>query len=142
MSPVSQLPPKPLTLRVERKDSLAATQPSPTEAPPRPALPKRPTTTHKTHRLPQVNTHKHFISFFYNVEIVLPQTTTEVVCNFDSLSGKSMLLGGLVCLHDYTLRSQASVVGLHSVVNLEISLSFLCAWLWIQVTHSTAQVET
>ncbi|XP_029579155.1 DENN domain-containing protein 2C-like isoform X1 [Salmo trutta] len=56
-----KLPPKPLTLRVERKDSLAATQPSPTEAPPRPALPKRPTTTHKTHRLPQYVNKIHVI---------------------------------------------------------------------------------
>ncbi|XP_023861871.1 DENN domain-containing protein 2C-like [Salvelinus sp. IW2-2015] len=56
-----KLPPKPLTLRVERKDSLAATQPSPTEAPPRPALPKRPTTIHKTHRLPQYVNKIHVI---------------------------------------------------------------------------------
>ncbi|XP_041712106.2 DENN domain-containing protein 2C isoform X1 [Coregonus clupeaformis] len=49
-----KLPPKPLTLRVERKES-------PTEAPPRPALPKRPTTTHKTHRLPQYVNRIHVI---------------------------------------------------------------------------------
>uniref|UniRef100_A0A4W5MN17 DENN domain containing 2C n=1 Tax=Hucho hucho TaxID=62062 RepID=A0A4W5MN17_9TELE len=56
-----KLPPKPLTLRVERKDSPAATQPSPTEDPPRPALPKRPTTTHKTYRLPQYVNKIHVI---------------------------------------------------------------------------------
>ncbi|XP_023846984.1 DENN domain-containing protein 2C isoform X1 [Salvelinus sp. IW2-2015] len=59
-----KLPPKPLTLRVERKETLAATPPtptSPTEAPHRTAFPKRPTTTHKTYRLPQYVNKIHVI---------------------------------------------------------------------------------
>ncbi|XP_024255444.1 DENN domain-containing protein 2C isoform X2 [Oncorhynchus tshawytscha] len=59
-----KLPPKPLTLWVERKETLAATPPtptSPTEAPHRTAFPRRPTTTHKTYRLPQYVNKIHVI---------------------------------------------------------------------------------
>nr|XP_046199870.1 DENN domain-containing protein 2C isoform X2 [Oncorhynchus gorbuscha] len=56
-----KLPPKPLTLWVERKGTLAATPPSPTEAPHRTAFPRRPTTTHKTYRLPQYVNKIHVI---------------------------------------------------------------------------------
>uniref|UniRef100_A0A8C7HJI2 DENN domain containing 2C n=1 Tax=Oncorhynchus kisutch TaxID=8019 RepID=A0A8C7HJI2_ONCKI len=59
-----KLPPKPLTLWVERKETLAATPPtptSPTEAPHRTAFPRQPTTTHKTYRLPQYVNKIHVI---------------------------------------------------------------------------------